>query len=198
MSPLYFRTEQFGGSDDWHAIDYLVGPPLSTAATTSARFPVISPPGYYISRNVVPDGSGWREDKTYRGRKNRYVDGGYFDNSATPTLMEIFRALYAFREEFLELRPERKTFSMRTLHIGNAPTCEMTAPAGEVTACKPSVTISTYSGGLSEILGVVGTVMNVRDARVEYSLRQFETEVERASDSSINTLMKSIGTDRAI
>jgi hypothetical protein len=56
MSPLYVQTEQHGGADDWHAIDYLNGPPLSAAAGTGARFPFISPPGYFISRNVKVDG----------------------------------------------------------------------------------------------------------------------------------------------
>jgi hypothetical protein len=45
FSPLYFRTEQYGGSDDWHAVDFLYGPLISAAAGTSARFTLISPPG---------------------------------------------------------------------------------------------------------------------------------------------------------
>jgi predicted acylesterase/phospholipase RssA len=47
ISPIYNESEQAeGGIDDWHAIDYWEAPSVVGAAGASARFPIISPPGY--------------------------------------------------------------------------------------------------------------------------------------------------------
>ncbi|WP_416674946.1 patatin-like phospholipase family protein [Egbenema bharatensis] len=52
---------------------------LSTAAGLSARFPFVTPVGWYQRSN---DGS-----------KSRLADGGYFDNSGIPTTIDIGRTL---------------------------------------------------------------------------------------------------------
>lgn len=36
MTPLYLRTEEFNGVEDWHWLDWKHGPQLSTAAANSA------------------------------------------------------------------------------------------------------------------------------------------------------------------
>ena len=54
---------------------------LSTAALTSARFPIISPAGAIWTRNAD-------------GRGDRIVDGGYFENSGLTTALDIARALH--------------------------------------------------------------------------------------------------------
>lgn len=182
FSPLYFRTEQYGGSDDWHAIDYLNGPLISAAAGTSARFPLISPPGYFVSRSVkegVVDGKkAWVPDLDFVGRKKRYVDGGYFDDSGAPTLLELYNAITPTRE------PGRGAdFFVHVLHIGNTPICEDNKGALIGTPCEPAGNDSTRSGLLADFLSVFKGVMNVRDTRVDYGLRQLFNEIERIASA---------------
>jgi hypothetical protein len=55
---------------------------LSTAALTSARFPLISPAG--AIQNLNADGHG-----------DEIVDGGYFENSGVTTALDLWRALDA-------------------------------------------------------------------------------------------------------
>ena len=66
--------------------------PLSTAVGLSARFPYISPPGWYA----------WRDEKTGAGagtdtKESRFnfVDGGYVDNSGVATALAIAQRLDA-------------------------------------------------------------------------------------------------------
>ncbi len=53
VTPLYLRTEPFGGVDDWHWLDWDRGPPLSAAAGVSACFPVFSPAESLLSGNFA-------------------------------------------------------------------------------------------------------------------------------------------------
>jgi hypothetical protein len=181
LSPLYFRTEQYGGSDDWHAVDYFNGPPISAAAGTSARFPLISPPGYFVSRNVkegIVDGQKtWVPDPAFVGTKKRYVDGGYFDDSGAPTLLELYNAINPTRE------PGRgEDFFIHVLHIGNTPICEDNKGALIGTPC-PSDDYSTRSGLLSDIASIFKSAINVRNTRVDYGLKQLFNEIERIASA---------------
>jgi hypothetical protein len=56
---------------------------LSTAVGLSARFPYISPPGWY----------DWRDDKDIK--RFTFVDGGYVDNSGVATALNIAQRLHA-------------------------------------------------------------------------------------------------------
>lgn len=53
---------------------------LSTAVILSARFPYVTPAGFYIDRHNV---------------KRRVVDGGYYDNTGIETALDLIRALEA-------------------------------------------------------------------------------------------------------
>ena len=59
----------------------LEGMPLSTAAILSARFPWVTPPGWYREKG---DGGAF---------KNYLVDGGYYDNSGVATALDIVRII---------------------------------------------------------------------------------------------------------
>ena len=182
LSPLYFRTEQYGGRDDWHALDYFNGPPISAAAGTSARFPIISPPGYFVSRSVkeaVVDGrTTWVPDPAFVGTKERYVDGGYFDDSGAPTLLELYNAIIPTRE------PGRgAAFFVRVLHIGNTPICADNKGALIGTPCEPDDDYSTRSGVLTDFLSIFKSVINVRSTRVDYGLKQLFNELQRTADA---------------
>lgn len=197
FSPLYFRTEQYGGADDWHAVDYLFGPPISAAAGTSARFPLVSPPGYFVSRTVkqaVVDGQqAWVPDTTFVGKKNRYVDGGYFDDSGAPTLLELYRELNEVRGTREEVK-----FYVHVLHIGNYPICDETKqPSGG--ACKAVSSRSARSGLITDLESVYDAVMNVRSTRVDYGLKQLFNDVLRVASVHSNIEMTDhTGTDDEI
>lgn len=66
----------------------LDGMPLSTAALLSARFPWITPPGWYEQRQSRADGTP--SESTY---ENQLVDGGYFENSGVATALDIIRGI---------------------------------------------------------------------------------------------------------
>ena len=66
---LHAHLRAFGpGAGDWQDV------PLSTAAHASARFPLVSPPGR------LPSGA-------------RVVDGGYFENSAATTALDVLNGV---------------------------------------------------------------------------------------------------------
>jgi hypothetical protein len=63
---------------------------LATAATNSARFPVISPPGTIACR---PEPSG--TEKASQRTWDRVLDGGYFENFGATSALEIVQGLRA-------------------------------------------------------------------------------------------------------
>lgn len=171
LSPLFLQSQPFGGAQDWHQLDWNYGPPLSAAAGVSARFPIISPAGYFFNN----------------GRKARYVDGGYVDNSGAVTLSEIFSALYLLREEkYLADDNGNKTtkFAMTVLHIGNAPACDIVRDElakrdgqEELQRCDPTDP-APVAGGLGELFSPFEAVIGVRSAQVEYNLDQFHNRID--------------------
>ncbi|MBY5645535.1 patatin-like phospholipase family protein [Rhizobium leguminosarum] len=176
LTPLFLQSQPFGGAQDWHWLDWDYGPPLSAAAGVSARFPVFSPAGYFFNN----------------GRKARYVDGGYVDNSGTVTLSEIFHALYLLREEkYLDDYKAGKTtkFAMTSLHIGNAPACDIIrdelairqANGKELPRCDLN-DAAPVAGGFSELLSPLEAVIGVRSAQVEYNLYQFFNRIDLGTD----------------
>ncbi|MDB5535538.1 MAG: hypothetical protein JWQ65_413 [Devosia sp.] len=175
MSPIFFQSSQaHGGVDDWHAVDYLNGPPLSAAAGTSARFPFISPPGSFTSLDVKAEGGTWVQNPDYKGIKDQYVDGGYFDNSGVPTLKEIYRDLdagYRLPEMTASGGPK---FSFLVLHIGNEPICDATKASTDEVPCAEPKDAHAVSSILAEAGTAMQTVDRVRQARVEYGLNELE------------------------
>jgi hypothetical protein len=68
--------------------------PLSTAAGLSARFPYISPPGWYA----------WGDEKSAGFSRLTFVDGGYVDNSGVATALAIAQRLEAMTTPNVEFR----------------------------------------------------------------------------------------------
>jgi hypothetical protein len=100
-----------GHAEDVDSLDpFETDYPLLDVATTSARFPLVSPPGWLTSLH----------------RKIRYIDGGLYDNSGLLTAVGIY-------EELVSMRDGRDDYSRDTnlpsdapiivLNITNAPTC---------------------------------------------------------------------------
>jgi hypothetical protein len=74
--------------------------PLSAAAIVSARFPWVTPAGWFYDVRFKP---GTREPIIYNGKPGleriQLVDGGYFDNSGVLTALELIRSIRAAANE---------------------------------------------------------------------------------------------------
>jgi hypothetical protein len=117
--------------------------PLSTAAHLSARFPYVSPGGRVMAH---PDMCG------------HFVDGGYFENSGTATLLDLLQAL---GPEELSNQPRR--WVPVVVSINNDP------------ARNPPVAPASF---LSELLIPIETLLGTRAARgesAELSLLRYVT-----------------------
>jgi hypothetical protein len=80
-----------------HSIDL----PLKTAVSLSARFPWLTPAGWFEIR----DGSAPCGTRTGRGRLY-LADGGYFENSGLETAIEIASLLRSLQAEYPDLKTE--------------------------------------------------------------------------------------------
>lgn len=111
---------------------------LSTAATNSARFPVISPPGsiYQVDTDVV----------------DRIVDGGYFENFGAESALELAKAM-------VDAEPALAPF---ILVVSNDPQSVLTE---ERTARGVVVPDAEDRSLLPEIAGPAGAIGAVRSGR---------------------------------
>ncbi len=80
------RNKRLNGLTSLADVHPTVSLPLSTAAYLSARFPVVASAGYLPTQ--VQDSRGQLKDSKFR-----YVDGGYFENSGTATVLDLLSAM---------------------------------------------------------------------------------------------------------
>jgi hypothetical protein len=83
ISPFATHDAGFGRLQSLADVNNTIDLPLSTAVFLGARFPYVTPEG------AVPV----RAPGVAAGSRYRYVDGGYFDDSAVLTLMDLLTAL---------------------------------------------------------------------------------------------------------
>jgi hypothetical protein len=79
--------------------------PVSTAALTSARFPIISPAGTMIKSATAPSRS---PDCKAGAKCGHLVDGGYFESSGAATLIELMTMLKsspASKDNYKKIEP---------------------------------------------------------------------------------------------
>lgn len=176
ISNLYPLDERFNNLANLTDIDPSMSLPLSTAACLSARFPVITPAGFIP---IGRDASGrWVE-------KQRYVDGGYFENSGAATLYDILAVMRA---------PDgnpKPAYEPIVIRIGNSlkPKIDYEVSRSnesdvEVTTVttKTSARTQYRSQGLGEILSPVRALLNTREARGETAIRQLHTAITTLQD----------------
>ena len=125
--------------------------PLSTAAHMSARFTYVSPAGR------MPDGG-------------HVVDGGYFENSAAATALEI---LYEV-ESVIDHAGWPERVVPVVIEIRNGPTSVKPDTRND-SAITPNQPTREF---LSEILAPVSTLLHTRDARATFSQEAIESEQE--------------------
>jgi hypothetical protein len=140
----------------------LIDFPLSTAAVLSARFPLVTPVGWFKKCNDA-NGDTLKNDKgeplTYKnGLKTRLADGGYFENSGFTTARDIGQRLEKILEEKIsEKEISDKTFKVVYLAITNNDFLE------------PSKV-----EGLNELLSPILAFLNSREARGRSVVNQGE------------------------
>jgi hypothetical protein len=120
-------------------IDSSISLPLSTAACLSARFPFITPAGYVI-----------KSDKGGHEEKYRFVDGGYFENSGTATLLDIFSSIHSNKII------DQISFKIVLIRIGFV----------------PSARTRYARQGVAELMTPFRTLLNTREARGATAIRQ--------------------------
>ena len=124
---------------------------LSTAAHMSARFTYVSPAG-----TLAKDG------KTY----GRVVDGGYFENSAATTTLEIAKTIDAMADDDQE-DPRWKKVEPIVIHISNEPVNPRNAPETlEKAAGHPKIGPGTW---MPEMMSPLWALLSTREARGTYA-----------------------------
>jgi hypothetical protein len=144
--------------------------PFSSAACLSGRFPVVTPAGFV------------RAD----GRKFRYVDGGYYENSGTATAYNILMSLkvdnrYLYdallqRDRSMRIVPVIIRIGFRVPKIRNTRN-EINDPSSEERA-------KYKDQGLNEISSPVKTLLNTRGARGNDAVRQLQTAIRNLQIAS--------------
>lgn len=121
---------------------------LSTAAHMSARFTYVSPAG-----TLVKDGS----------MHGRVVDGGYFENSAATTTLEILKTIPSMATE----DPRWEKVEPIVIHISNEPVNPSAGP--QTLEAAPDNSGIAPHGWLNEVMSPLWTLLNTRGARGTYA-----------------------------
>ena len=142
---FYAHLREFGpGAGGWRDV------PLSAAAHASARFPIVSPPGR------LPSGT-------------RVVDGGYFENSAATTGIDLLNAVTARRDKIGATTPLIFIFTRYADKAGM--TDSLTPPVETPSPPIPDEDSSVYlhKNLLNETGAIGGTLLATRSARGSYA-----------------------------
>lgn len=152
--------------------------PLSTAAVLSARFPIVTPAGWFEYRHPINDSE---EKEIYQ---SRLVDGGYFDNSGVATARDIINALETSSiDEELQAETGLKPRFIN-LAIVDKPQVDEMKDASEQ--------------GLNEILSPVRAALGVRSARASSIVDQAEYELNASAKMNADTRFRAVYLDKRI
>jgi predicted acylesterase/phospholipase RssA len=145
-SRVYPLSEDFLNARSFDDVKFTIDMPLIAAAGASARFPYVSPTGRIDNGDAT----------------ERFVDGGYFDNSGATTLAEIYNDLR---------RPEGSygpAGSIIILHIGAVPNMDGRTASGR---------------SFDEPFGPIRAILNTRTARITHTMEI----LKRATTRNFNT-----------
>ncbi len=132
---------------------------LATAAMLSARFTYVSPAGRV---------GALTDPATGEVRKLRLVDGGYYENSGSATLLDIVR--YAAREA----RNQGLNVLPVVIQIDNDPDTVIANPGERKLRPLP---LQPAEPGFGELLSPIRTLLNTRSARGNHALADAEWQV---------------------
>ena len=167
ISPFNIQLPQtFPTLKDLRTYNDEINPKLSTAAGLSARFPIVTP-------------VGWFEDK--RQTKYRLADGGYFDNSGLLTALDLGQALQGYIQAH-QLKAKLIYLSI----IDQPPTPTVPRLTAQAAIAQPAGAINqpptAQAAGLNELLSPVRALLHSR-AALSQSIFQ-DVEALFASDAN--------------
>lgn len=161
------RNSRLNGLTSLADVDQTMSFPLCTAACLSARFPLVTPAGYLPAK--VPD-----DQSNVKDGKFRYVDGGYFENSGTATVLDLLSALRV--NEAVEAA--QQDIQIIVIRIGTDPRVFQFKEDGKVYMSP----VLYRRQGLGEIMSPIATLLNTRKARGNLSVREMETMLSQFND----------------
>lgn len=132
--------------------------PLSTAAVLSARFPFVTPVGWF---NRCYDKEGHILPKQEQNSKSRLADGGYFENSGFSTAFNIGQGL----EEILNLDGSLETQKIKVVYL----------------ALTDNSLLNQQSGG-NDLFSPINALFNSREARGRSIIEQAEYKIDRTKE----------------
>ncbi|MEM9616415.1 MAG: patatin-like phospholipase family protein [Pseudomonadota bacterium] len=162
-SQFQFKKEKFQNIKTFGDVDSTFDPTLISIAATSARFPYLSPAGY-IGNGV---------------KRERFVDGGYFDNSGAEVSQVIYRKLWNYLNSVpsgsenegdnTSLNGQQKII---LVHIGNG--LEKNCQGIEKKANRRGCPDDKKTGRFSEMLSPLQAVLNTRSGRTDLTVSTLE------------------------
>ena len=175
---------------------------LASVVATSARFPLISPPGYFYGHL-----GEYRAEEPIT-HKIQLVDGGYYDNSGAYALTEILDRISYYRHhdnggERTDKPPLGAQTPVLWIKISNSPDCIPGYPSHYLDAlcARQKDTEQHPSFGLAEILSPLKAVWGARTAKERITIlatRQLldeRNELEKSRDFEIDIQMAPIEDD---
>jgi hypothetical protein len=144
---------------------------LATAATNSARFPIISPPG------VLRRGGDGGEVA------DRIVDGGYFENDGVTTTIDLVRALQhaGLHPAVIHIANDPLPYPRQQSSYGANPTVAQEAVA-PVAVQGPAAPKAEDRSWLLFLRGPLGSLFATRSARASYALSDLEQQLGDAKN----------------
>lgn len=165
------RNNRLNGLKSLADLDPTLSLPLVSAAYMSARFPVVAPAGYL----------------KLKGEKVRFVDGGYFENSGTATVLDLLSTLApTINETITEAGVDVQLIVIR---IGSNPP-ELDPPCANKTVAEQSsdrcgqAELLYQRHGLGEITSPIFAVVNAGTARGNLAVLELRTAREQLNDQT--------------
>lgn len=145
-------------------LDTTISFPLCTAAYLSARFPVVAPAGYLM----------------IKGDKVRFVDGGYFENSGTASVLDLLSAIQFDNALNDPVNGAKVNIQLIVIRIGSDPNADdQTAAELDKLQQQDLADLKYKWHGLGEITSPIFAVVNGETARGTLSVRETETALSQ-------------------
>lgn len=165
------QNKRLNGLTSLADLDSTVSFPLCTAAYLSARFPVVAPAGYLM----------------IQGDKVRFVDGGYFENSGTASVLDLLSAMQFDGALNDPVNGAQVDIQLIIIRIGSDPNADDQTAAELNKMQQQNLADLRYKWhGLGEITSPIFAVVNGETARGTLSVRETETALSQLNSQASN------------
>ena len=167
-----FTSDSFGLSRPLSLSDVsdAVDVSLRSAMVLSARFPVFTPPGFFEKTLLTLETNGTTVKTHSVSIKHRLVDGGYFENSGTATLLDLF--------EKLQRIDHHKKCRLYIIRIGHRLPASGDVQIKDKGLKEKTALPRRETEGFDELSPVLA-LLNVREARGNNASKQLEEAYDR-------------------